>query len=76
MQWLERLKHRFDNEASEVKESVDDLSARLDADLTRREAELDATPEQKLDGILDEIGENEAVFDELGAQANAQGDDR
>ncbi len=76
MTWLDRLRQTFSREATEVKKTVDDVSARLDADLARREAELDATPEQKLDGILAEIGENDAVFDELSRTAATEGDDQ
>jgi hypothetical protein len=58
----------------EVKDSVEELSERLDADLSRRETELEATPEQKLDAIVDEIATNDATFDEL--RAKATGDQR
>ena len=65
MGWIERFKQAFSREVGEVRESANELGERLDADLTRREAELDATPEQKLDGILDEINDNDSVFAEL-----------
>jgi hypothetical protein len=64
------VKQAFSREVTDVRESVDELGQRLDADLTRREAELDATPEQKLDGILDEINDNDSVFDELRARTD------
>ena len=71
---MDRLKQASSREAIKVRESVDDLGRRLDQDLTRREVELDATPEQKLDGILDEIGDNDSVFDELRAKTDEGND--
>lgn len=62
---IDRLKSAFSREAAELRESVDDLGERMNDDLTKREADLGATPEQKLDGILDEIGSNDSVFDDL-----------
>ena len=64
------------NEARDVKASLDRTEDRLDADLTRRERELNATPEERMEMIQAEAGSSDALADIQnkidGAQAKAE----
>lgn len=76
MGFLDALKRTFRREAAEVRDAVDGLSERADEALSRREAELTATPEERLDSIMSEIEASESDFDALRARAaDAEGDD-
>lgn len=71
--WLKR-------EAADVKESVDALGERLDADLSRRERELEATPEERIEmiqadsGVDDALAEIQDKIDRAQASAEANSD--
>lgn len=71
--WLKR-------EAADVKESVDALEERLDADLSRRERELEATPEERIEmiqadtGVDDALAEIQDKIDRAQASAEANSD--
>ncbi len=67
---LDSISGWFKKEAAEVKNSVDNLEQRLDTDLSRKERELTAPPEAKLDMIQDEIDETDsfsAIQDKIDA---------
>lgn len=73
---FDSLKRALRREAADVKEAAGDLSDRLDADLTRRERDLQATPEERLQQVIGEIETSESDFDALrrraqGAEAHA-----
>ncbi len=66
--FLTSLKNWFSSESAEAKKVKEDLEDRLDSDLTRRENELAATPEQRLDSIQTEIDNSDSMFDEIRAK--------
>jgi hypothetical protein len=79
--WFERALALFRREAADVRESVDELKARADADLTRRERELEATPEERLAALQQEIDSSGDPFADVKAKLDAmrrppEGDDR
>ena len=75
MGFLDAVSGWFKREASDVKASVDALEDRLDADLTRKERELSATPEEKMELIQADNSADDAlaaIQDKIdGAQAHA-----
>ena len=75
MGFLDAVSGWFKREASEVKASVDALEDRLDADLTRKERELSASPAEKIEMIQADTGADDAlaaIQDKIdGVQAHA-----
>lgn len=69
---LDSLKRWLSGEATEVRESIDDATDALNADLDRREAELTATPEEKMGSLLDEIEQSDQQLDELTSEIRAE----
>lgn len=65
MGFLDSLRSWFSREADEARDLGQRTRTRLEADLDRREAELSATPAEKLDMIQRRIAEGETGFDEL-----------
>lgn len=65
----------FRREAADVKQSIDRLEADLDADLSRKERELTATPEERMEMIQDDTSVDDAfaaIQDKIdGRQAHA-----
>ena len=80
MGFLDSVTNWFKREASDVKESVDRLEGRLDADLSRKERELDATPEERMAMIQEETSADDALaaiqdkIDGVQAHADAEAD--
>lgn len=78
MGFLDAVTGWFKREAGDVKDSVDRLEGQLDADLSRRERELDASPEDKMAMIQDDtsaIDAMAAIQDKIdGVQALAEAD--
>lgn len=80
MGFLDGLTRWFKREASDVKASVDALEDRLDSDLTRKERELTATPEEKMEMIQADTSADDALaalqdkIDGVQAQAEATAD--
>ena len=72
MGFLDSLERWFRGEADEVRESMDDAAAALNADLDRREAELKATPEEKMGRLLDEIEQSDQQLDEVTAEIRSK----
>jgi hypothetical protein len=68
MSWWRRLRAALGSEAAEARDVYHQAEQRLDADLSRREAELDETPEEKLARLQREIGANPDPFDEVRAR--------
>ncbi len=60
---LDSVTRWFRREAADVKASVDALEDRLDADLTRRERELDADPEERMRMIQEETASDDLLAD-------------
>lgn len=75
MGFLDTFTNWFKREARDVKDSVDQLEDRLDADLTRKERELNATPEERMEMIQAETSSDDAfaaIQDRIdGSQAQA-----
>lgn len=76
MSWWDRLKAIFKREATDVKEGLNSVGKALDEELARKERELAATPEERIDMILEEQAAEDARFQELqdkvlGTQAEA-----
>lgn len=65
MSWWERIKSILTREARDLKEGFGRLGDTLDAELARKERELEATPEERIDMILDEQAVEDGRFDEL-----------
>ncbi len=74
MGFFDSLKNWFSSEVAEVKESASSAQSRLESEMDRREADLDASPQDKLDQIQGEIADDPfaAVRDKIdGQQAHA-----
>lgn len=80
MGFLDAVTSWFKREASDVKASVDQMEDRFDAELTRRERELDATPKQRMEMIQAETASDDALdeiqskIDSARAHADATAD--
>ena len=62
------VKSFFQREAADVVEGLEGLRDKLDGELTRREAELEATPAERLDMIRDDIESSGSPFDDIEAK--------
>lgn len=71
MGFLDSVKSWFSREAADVKASVDDLEQRFDADLDRKERELAATPEEKIE-MLQADTSSDDLLAEVQAKIDAQ----
>lgn len=58
----------FKREAADVREGLDLLRQKLDAQMTRREAELEATPAERVDMIREDIESSGSVLDDIEAK--------
>lgn len=65
MSWWKRLTDLFKREATEVAEGLASAGRALDDELARKERELAATPEERIDMILQERDTEDARFQEL-----------
>ncbi len=77
MSWWDRVKAIFEREAADVKEGLSNVGQALDAELERKEREQSATPEERIDMILEEQRAEDARFEELeskvlGTQSEAE----
>ena len=72
MGFLDSLKAWFRSESEEAREIGRETKSRLEAELDRREAELGATPAEKLDMIQDRIAQDDP-FDELRDKIEGRG---
>lgn len=75
MGFFDSLKNWFSSEVAEVKESASAAQTRLESEMDRREADLRASPQEKLDQIQSEISDDPfaAVRDKIdGQQAHAE----
>ena len=75
---LDALTGWFKKEARDVKQAVDGLEDKLDSDLSRRERDLTATPEERMATIAEEqdgddlLAEVQAKLDEQHGRALAE----
>ena len=65
MSWWDRFVAIFKSEASDVKEGLGKVGKSIDEELARREQELAASPEERIDMILEEQAAEDARFQEL-----------
>ncbi len=72
MGFLDSLTSWFKREAGDVKESVGQLEDKLDADLSRKERELAATPEEKIDMLTEKIEAEDDAFAAIQDKIDAQ----
>lgn len=72
MSWFERLKSFFTREARDVKEGLSKAGKAIDEELAKKERELEATPEERIDMILEEQQAGDARFDELAEKVKGQ----
>ena len=55
----------FKREAADVKEGLQKAGAAIDAELERKQRELDAEPHERIDMLLEDIQEEDDRFAEL-----------
>lgn len=72
MTWFDRIKSFFASEARDVKESLDKAGKAIDEELAKKEKELEATPEERIDMILEEQQADDARFEELADKVKGQ----
>lgn len=65
MSWWTRIKTIFQREAADVKDGLSKAGRSLDAELARKEREQAATPEERIDMLLEEQQAEDARFEEL-----------
>jgi len=76
MSWLERLRLALRRETADAREWRRETEQRLDAELSRKERELDATPEERLQASLDEIAASDDAFDDVRRRLDGGGKGR
>jgi len=65
MSWWDRVVAVFKRQAAEVGEGLRKAGATLDAELARKERELEAEPHERIGMLLEEQAEADARFGEL-----------
>ena len=74
MSWWDRIKMIFKSEAADVKEGLSKAGAALDAELDRKQRELDAEPHERIDMLQEDIRAADDRFAELEARVRKQTD--
>ena len=72
MSWFERMKSFFKREAHDVKQGLGKAGRALDEELAKKEHELAATPEERIDMILKAQRADDARFQELADKVKDQ----
>ena len=70
---LDSLKAWFRAEAAEARDLGRETKGRLETELDRREAELAATPTERLEQLQSEIADGDATFGELQSKIEGRG---
>jgi hypothetical protein len=65
MSWWNRIMSFLRREAADVKEGLEQVGETLDAELARKERELAASPEERIDMILEEQAVEDQRFEDL-----------
>ena len=65
MGFLHTLKAWLRTEAADLAESAKQMEERLDADLSKRERQLNETPEEAMKRLQSEIDDSESSFDAI-----------
>lgn len=77
--FFDSLKAWFSREVAEVKQTAETMKTRLESELDRRERELEATPQERMEMIGEEISDDpfadvRAKIEQRQAHAGAVGD--
>ena len=62
----------FKREAADVKDGLSKAGAALDAELARKQRELDAEPHERIDMLLEDQAKADAEFEELEQRLRSQ----
>lgn len=65
MSFWDRFTAIFKSEVADLKEGLSKAGDAVNAELDRKQAELDAEPHERVEMLLEEAKESEARFDEL-----------
>jgi hypothetical protein len=76
MTWWDKFKGIARREAAAAKEELGRAAEALDEALAKKERELEATPAERVDMLLEEIDHEDAQFGELEAKLRAEGAER
>ncbi len=71
MSFWDRIVAVLKREATDVKEGLSRVGETLDAELARKQRELDAEPHERVDMILEDIEAADSRFEELEAKLRA-----
>ena len=72
MSWWNQITAVFKREAADVKEGLSNAGAALDAELERKQRELDAEPHERIDMLQEDIKAADDRFAELEAKVREQ----
>ena len=72
MSWFDRIKTFFQQEARDAKEGLSKAGKTIDEELAKKERELAATPQERIDMILEEQQADDARFQELTDKVKGQ----
>ncbi len=71
MSFWDTVRGWFKSEVESAKDLAGDLETDWSADLDRKEAELNATPEQRMEQLQDQIATNDSAFDDIRAKIDS-----
>ncbi|MDH3498581.1 MAG: hypothetical protein OEM97_00525 [Acidimicrobiia bacterium] len=71
MSLWDTLKSLIAREAADVKEGLDGLRDKLDAELTKKEREMEASPAERIEMLQDDMS-TENVFDRIEADIDSR----
>lgn len=75
MTWWDKFKEIVKSEAADARDGLAKLGRTLDDELARKERELAATPSERIDMLLEDVGEEDARFEELEEKVRSLGAD-
>ncbi len=75
MSLWESIKSWFRSESADARAWSDDVQRDVSANLDRREADLRATPAEKMERLQDQIAGNSDTFDEIRGRVESVGPD-
>ena len=75
MSFWDTFRRWFRSEAESAKDLAGDLEADWSGALDRKEAELGATPSERIEQLQDRIADNDSTLDEIKARVEAAGID-
>ncbi len=72
MSFWDKVKAFLASEAKDVKEGIDAVRDKLDAELTKRERELEASPSERIEMMKEEMDATDNVFDRIEADIDSR----